>query len=200
MPRGAQVIYPKDLAPMCMLADIGPGVTGSGERRRFRRNQHDDAPMGSRDRGYELARTSPIGPRQTLRSFLGKQRWALPRRATDCYEGSTNAASTGWCSTCPSRGGSFRMRWRRCDRVGSSSLYPIDPAGVATTGLVGLEGVEGTRSLEVRTVVGTSRSSGATGHRMVAHTVLDTASFWAERAQSYGSMKMHSPGHPRRSR
>ena len=27
MPRGAQVIYPKDLAPICMLADIGPGVT-----------------------------------------------------------------------------------------------------------------------------------------------------------------------------
>lgn len=26
MPRGAQVIYPKDLAPMCMLADIGPGM------------------------------------------------------------------------------------------------------------------------------------------------------------------------------
>ena len=24
--RGAQVIYPKDLAPICMLADIGPGV------------------------------------------------------------------------------------------------------------------------------------------------------------------------------
>jgi len=26
MPRGAQVIYPKDLAPICMLADIGPGL------------------------------------------------------------------------------------------------------------------------------------------------------------------------------
>ncbi len=26
MPRGAQVIYPKDLGPICMLADIGPGV------------------------------------------------------------------------------------------------------------------------------------------------------------------------------
>lgn len=26
MPRGAQVIYPKDLAPMCMLGDIYPGV------------------------------------------------------------------------------------------------------------------------------------------------------------------------------
>jgi tRNA (adenine57-N1/adenine58-N1)-methyltransferase len=26
MPRGAQVIYPKDLAPICMLADIHPGV------------------------------------------------------------------------------------------------------------------------------------------------------------------------------
>ena len=28
MPRGAQVIYPKDLAPICMLADIGPGRAG----------------------------------------------------------------------------------------------------------------------------------------------------------------------------
>jgi len=26
MPRGAQVIYPKDLAPICMIADIGPGM------------------------------------------------------------------------------------------------------------------------------------------------------------------------------
>ena len=26
MPRGAQVIYPKDLAPICMMADIGPGM------------------------------------------------------------------------------------------------------------------------------------------------------------------------------
>lgn len=26
MPRGAQVIYPKDLAPICMMADIQPGV------------------------------------------------------------------------------------------------------------------------------------------------------------------------------
>ncbi len=26
MPRGAQVIYPKDLAPICMMADITPGV------------------------------------------------------------------------------------------------------------------------------------------------------------------------------
>ena len=37
MPRGAQVIYPKDLAPICMLADIGPGMrvfeSGLGGRR-----------------------------------------------------------------------------------------------------------------------------------------------------------------------
>lgn len=26
MPRGAQVIYPKDLAPICMIGDIGPGM------------------------------------------------------------------------------------------------------------------------------------------------------------------------------
>ena len=26
MPRGAQVIYPKDVCPICMLGDFGPGV------------------------------------------------------------------------------------------------------------------------------------------------------------------------------
>jgi len=37
MPRGAQVIYPKDLAPICMLADI------VRERNRFGRSFNDNA-------------------------------------------------------------------------------------------------------------------------------------------------------------
>ena len=73
MPRGAQVIYPKDLAPICMLADIGPGMrvfetgVGSGalsmtmlrwgaDDRRLR------APRGLRQ----------PGPHQRRASFLGE--------------------------------------------------------------------------------------------------------------------------------
>ena len=71
MPRGAQVIYPKDLAPMCMLADIGPGRTGAGERCRLRRAEHDDAAVGRRDRRLRAAR----GLRQSGQG----QRAQLPR-------------------------------------------------------------------------------------------------------------------------
>ena len=38
MPRGAQVIYPKDLAPICMLADIGPGARVNARRHDFDRS------------------------------------------------------------------------------------------------------------------------------------------------------------------
>ena len=40
MPRGAQVIYPKDLGPILVLADIFPGARDSRVGRRFRR-AHD---------------------------------------------------------------------------------------------------------------------------------------------------------------
>ena len=50
MPRGAQVIYPKDLAPICMLADIGPGIRVFESRRRVRGAVDDDAAVGSDDR------------------------------------------------------------------------------------------------------------------------------------------------------
>ena len=36
MPRGAQVIYPKDLGPILMLADIFPGARVLESRRRVR--------------------------------------------------------------------------------------------------------------------------------------------------------------------
>ena len=36
MPRGAQVIYPKDAAQIVGFGDIGPGHAGAGGRRRVR--------------------------------------------------------------------------------------------------------------------------------------------------------------------
>ncbi len=50
MPRGAQVIYPKDLAPICMLADIGPGMQRVRDRDRIGRPVDDDAALRRRHR------------------------------------------------------------------------------------------------------------------------------------------------------
>ena len=69
MPRGAQVIYPKDLGPICMLADIGPGVrvfesgVGSG------RAVDDDAALGRGDRRLRDPRgLRQPGPQATSRA------------------------------------------------------------------------------------------------------------------------------------
>ena len=72
MPRGAQVIYPKDLAPICMLADIGPGSAGVRDRRRLGRAVDDDAALGRRHRRLR----APRGLRQPGPG----QRAQLPRR------------------------------------------------------------------------------------------------------------------------
>ena len=54
MPRGAQVIYPKDLAPICMLGDIHPGVRvyetgiGSGASNSRRKAYSSVVPPSSR--------------------------------------------------------------------------------------------------------------------------------------------------------
>ncbi len=88
MPRGAQVIYPKDLAPICMLADIGPGVTvfesgiGSGALSMTMLR------WGATIIGYELREDFLNRARINVRSFLGDE--ALERYHTelrDCYEG-----------------------------------------------------------------------------------------------------------------
>ena len=88
MPRGAQVIYPKDLGPILMLADIGPGCrvlesgVGSGALSMAMLR------AGARHhRATRSARTSPTGRCPT---------WSVPRRGgpgalhvelRDCYEG-----------------------------------------------------------------------------------------------------------------
>ena len=88
MPRGAQVIYPKDLAPICMLADIGPGVrvlesgVGSGALSMTMLR------YGAEIVGYEIRDDFLQRARANVRSFLGES--ALDRydvHLRDCYEG-----------------------------------------------------------------------------------------------------------------
>jgi tRNA (adenine57-N1/adenine58-N1)-methyltransferase len=93
MPRGAQVIYPKDLAPICMLADIGPGVrvfesgVGSGALSMTMLR------WGATITGYEIREDFANRARANVRSFLGSE--ALDRydvHLRDAYAGIDGAA------------------------------------------------------------------------------------------------------------
>lgn len=88
MPRGAQVIYPKDLAPICILADIGPGVrvlesgVGSGALSMTMLR------YGATIVGYELREDFARRATANVRSFLGSEvlnRYHVEIR--DCYLG-----------------------------------------------------------------------------------------------------------------
>ena len=88
MPRGAQVIYPKDLGPILLLADVFPGArvlesgVGSGA---CRRRCCGPAPTSS---ATSSARTSPPGPSANVGGFLGEEALARYRvEIRDCYEG-----------------------------------------------------------------------------------------------------------------
>jgi tRNA (adenine57-N1/adenine58-N1)-methyltransferase catalytic subunit len=88
MPRGAQVIYPKDLATICMLADIGPGVrvfeTGLGSGALSMAMLRGGAHIV----GYEIREDFLNRARTNVREFLGVD--ALERYHTqlrDAYEG-----------------------------------------------------------------------------------------------------------------
>lgn len=88
MPRGAQVIYPKDLAPICMLADIGPGSrvfeTGVGSGALSMTMLR----WGASIVGYELRDDFASRAVANVRSFLGESvtdRYEV--HAADSYEG-----------------------------------------------------------------------------------------------------------------
>jgi tRNA (adenine57-N1/adenine58-N1)-methyltransferase len=88
MPRGAQVIYPKDLAPICMLADIGPGVrvfeTGIGSGALSMTMLRYGADIV----GYEIREDFANRAKKNVESFLGAA--ALDRydvHIADSYEG-----------------------------------------------------------------------------------------------------------------
>ncbi len=117
MPRGAQVIYPKDLAPICMLADIGPGMRvfesgiGSGALSTTMLR------YGAEIVGYEIREDFANRARTNVRGFLGEVRARALRGAhrEQLRRASTRRTvrSTGSCSTFPSRGRSYRTP-RRC--------------------------------------------------------------------------------------
>jgi tRNA (adenine57-N1/adenine58-N1)-methyltransferase len=73
MPRGAQVIYPKDLGPIVTLGDIGPGMRvfesgiGSGAL------SMSMLRVGAEVVGYELREDFANRARTNVRSFLGEQ-------------------------------------------------------------------------------------------------------------------------------
>jgi tRNA (adenine57-N1/adenine58-N1)-methyltransferase len=88
MPRGAQVIYPKDLGPILLLADIGPGITvfesglGSGALSMAMLR------AGAEIFGYDLREDFTNKARKNVASFLGTE--ALDRYHTevrDTYAG-----------------------------------------------------------------------------------------------------------------
>ena len=88
MPRGAQVIYPKDLAPICMMADITPGVKvfesglGSGALSMTMLR------YGAIITGYELREDFANRAKTNVREFLGEsalERYSVSIR--DAYLG-----------------------------------------------------------------------------------------------------------------
>jgi tRNA (adenine57-N1/adenine58-N1)-methyltransferase catalytic subunit len=88
MPRGAQVIYPKDLGPILMLADISPGVkvlesgVGSGALSMTLLR------AGALVTGYELRSDFATRAQRNVGTFLGQEsldRYDVQER--DCYEG-----------------------------------------------------------------------------------------------------------------
>jgi tRNA (adenine57-N1/adenine58-N1)-methyltransferase len=88
MPRGAQVIYPKDLGPILMLADIFPGArvlesgVGSGALSMTLLR------AGAHVTGYELRSDFASRAQKNVESFLGPDlgaRYSVELR--DCYEG-----------------------------------------------------------------------------------------------------------------
>lgn len=88
MPRGAQVIYPKDLGPILMVADMFPGArvlesgVGSGALSMTLLR------AGAIVTGYELREDFATRARQNVEAFLGSEatsRYSVEMR--DCYDG-----------------------------------------------------------------------------------------------------------------
>ncbi len=115
MPRGAQVIYPKDLGPILMHADIFPGArvlesgVGSGALSMAMLRAGADIV------GSNFARTLPIEQKRTSRRFLGRMYSIVT--ALSCVivtTESTKLISTAWSLISPSRGRSYPMQRRQC--------------------------------------------------------------------------------------
>ena len=174
MPRGAQVIYPKDLGPDPHDRRRLPGRQDPGVRRRLR-CAVDDAAAG-RSRGRRLrapGRLRRPGPdqRRSLSSATRRRPGTGSSGAT-ATTGSTRPSSTGYCSTCPSRGRWSSTPSGRCTRAASSS--PTRRPSARPTQL--REALDDSTFAFASTVEVLQRSWHIEGqsvrpdHRMVAHT------------------------------
>jgi tRNA (adenine57-N1/adenine58-N1)-methyltransferase len=89
MPRGAQVIYPKDLGPILMLADIFPGAhvleSGVGSGALTATLLRAVGPTGHVT-GYELREEFADRARKNVEGFLGEGQ-PLSVEVRDAYEG-----------------------------------------------------------------------------------------------------------------
>ena len=175
MPRGAQVIYPKDLAPICMLADIGPGHAGVRERRRLGRAVDDDAALGRRDRRLRAPRgLRQPGPHQRPRASSARTCSSATTSscATATRASTATDRSTGSCSTCPSRGRSCRTPRGVCAPGGILVAYTPSITQAAQAARRRCRGAW----IDARTLEVLHRGWHIEGqavrpdHRMVAHT------------------------------
>ena len=107
MPRGAQVIYPKDLGPILVMADIFPDAARARSGPGFRRPVDGAFARGRRcHRVRNARRTSPLA-RSGQRDRLPRRGRARPVPRARCAtftKASTKKASTVCSWTCPSRG------------------------------------------------------------------------------------------------
>ena len=109
MPRGAQVIYPKDLGPILLLADIFPGArvleSGVGSGALTMTLLRAVGPAGSVV-GYELPRRLRRRARSATSRACSATTCRSGSRYATCTTASTKTISTGSSSTSPSPGAS----------------------------------------------------------------------------------------------
>ena len=109
MPRGAQVIYPKDIGPILVLADMFPGArileSGVGSGALTTALLRAIGPTGHVT-GYEI-RDDFAERAVAQRARLPRRRRSARRRGARRLRGHRRTrASTASCSICPSRGAS----------------------------------------------------------------------------------------------
>ena len=173
MPRGAQVIYPKDLGPLLAAVRRVPRRPGAGVGRRLGRPVDDAAAgRGRRGRLRDAGRLRRPGAQERRRLPRRGGARALPGRGAGLLRGHRRAAtSTGSCSTCPSPGRSCPTPRPRCGPAGSSSPTRRDRPGRAVPGGARRPRLRAGETLEVlQRTWHIEGPSVRPDHRMVAHT------------------------------
>ncbi len=122
MPRGAQIIYPKDLSAILLAADNAPGATeleaGTGSGALTMTLLQAGGP-GGRVFSYEVREEFAKLAAQNIARYLGAADH-LVMRAQDVYEGIPDAPLDRIVLDVPEPWRSCRTRARHCGRAGCS--------------------------------------------------------------------------------